>query len=312
MARKKKAAGGGGAPEWLVTFADLMSLLCCFFVLIISFSIQDEKKMQIVAGSMREAFGVQTETKRAGIIELDGVPERKFMKNPSTDPEEQETAFARQSHDQFSAQGPEANTHRVEEADIEQPRQFSTAAASLRQAWQEMPDILELSDQIIFQETDEGLDIQIVDEEGRSMFPPGSRYPYERTRLLLAKMAPLLSRMPNRIEIRRDRPLGLGPVLGARQLRARHPLGQRRRRGPLLLRRRQGRQRSPLPREPFHVGQSPHLDPPEERGSPRPAGLRALAAVPRRRRPRWCPLIPAKAGIHEESETRHGLPPARE
>ena len=201
MARKKKAAGGGGAPEWLVTFADLMSLLCCFFVLIISFSIQDEKKMQIVAGSMREAFGVQTETKRAGIIELDGVPERKFMKNPSTDPEEQETAFARQSHDQFSAQGPEANTHRVEEADIEQPRQFSTAAASLRQAWQEMPDILELSDQIIFQETDEGLDIQIVDEEGRSMFPPGSRYPYERTRLLLAKMAPLLSRMPNRIEI---------------------------------------------------------------------------------------------------------------
>ena len=46
MARKKPA-GGGGAPEWLVTFADLMSLLVCFFVLIISFSIQDKQKMQL-------------------------------------------------------------------------------------------------------------------------------------------------------------------------------------------------------------------------------------------------------------------------
>ncbi|MEH6727387.1 MAG: flagellar motor protein MotB, partial [Hyphomicrobiales bacterium] len=62
MARKPRGGGGGGAPDWLVTFADLMSLLVCFFVLIISFSIQDKEKLQVVAGSMREAFGVRADS----------------------------------------------------------------------------------------------------------------------------------------------------------------------------------------------------------------------------------------------------------
>ena len=43
--KKEKAAGGSDIPEWLVTFADLMSILVCFFVLIISFSIQDDEKL---------------------------------------------------------------------------------------------------------------------------------------------------------------------------------------------------------------------------------------------------------------------------
>ena len=57
MARKEKS-GGDGPPEWIVTFSDLMALLACFFVLIISFSIQDTQKLQVVAGSMKDAFGV--------------------------------------------------------------------------------------------------------------------------------------------------------------------------------------------------------------------------------------------------------------
>ncbi len=199
--RRRQKSSGAGAPEWLVTFADLMSLLAAFFILIISFSIQDEKKMQIVAGSMRDAFGVERQTRRSGVIEIDGVPEREFLKRQSLVPQENETAFARTRHDRNTAQGPEANTHRIETTDVETPRDFSTAAASLRQAWQEMPEILEISDQIIFQETEQGLDIQIVDQEGRSMFPPGSRYPYERTRLLLEAMAPKLADMPYRLVI---------------------------------------------------------------------------------------------------------------
>ncbi|MGI9491724.1 MAG: flagellar motor protein MotB, partial [Geminicoccaceae bacterium] len=35
-----------GAPMWMVTFADLMSLLVCFFVLLISFSVPDTKKIK--------------------------------------------------------------------------------------------------------------------------------------------------------------------------------------------------------------------------------------------------------------------------
>lgn len=48
-----------GAPQWVVTFGDLMSLLMCFFVLLLSFSEMDRKKYKVVSGSMRNAFGIQ-------------------------------------------------------------------------------------------------------------------------------------------------------------------------------------------------------------------------------------------------------------
>ncbi|NVK34642.1 MAG: flagellar motor protein MotB [Rhodobacteraceae bacterium] len=200
MARKKPQ-GGGGAPDWLVTFADLMSLLVCFFVLIISFSIQDKEKLQVVAGSMKDAFGVKENSKRSGVIEVRGIPIREYMKDVSQVEQELNSDFSTESHNQRSKQGPEANTHETKEADIERPRQFATAAASLRQAWQEMPEITEISSNIILEENDEGLNIMLIDQDGRSMFREGSKYPYETTRRLLAKMAPILAQMPNRVEI---------------------------------------------------------------------------------------------------------------
>ncbi|WP_035481904.1 flagellar motor protein MotB [Gallaecimonas xiamenensis] len=48
-----------GLPPWMGTFADLMSLLMCFFVLLLSFSEMDVLKFKQIAGSMKYAFGVQ-------------------------------------------------------------------------------------------------------------------------------------------------------------------------------------------------------------------------------------------------------------
>ena len=48
-----------GLPPWLATFADLMSLLMCFFVLLLSFAEMDILKFKQVAGSLKLAFGVQ-------------------------------------------------------------------------------------------------------------------------------------------------------------------------------------------------------------------------------------------------------------
>ncbi len=56
-ARAKQAPQG--APAWIVTFADLMSLLMCFFVLLLAFSEMDVSKYKEMAGSLRNAFGVQ-------------------------------------------------------------------------------------------------------------------------------------------------------------------------------------------------------------------------------------------------------------
>ena len=54
---------GGGAPAWVMTFADLMSLLMCFFVLLLAFSEMDVEKFKQLSGSMSSAFGVQREVK---------------------------------------------------------------------------------------------------------------------------------------------------------------------------------------------------------------------------------------------------------
>ncbi|WP_369413148.1 flagellar motor protein MotB [Pseudomaricurvus albidus] len=50
-----------GLPPWMATFADLMSLLMCFFVLLLSFSEMDAMKFKRLAGSMAQAFGVQNQ-----------------------------------------------------------------------------------------------------------------------------------------------------------------------------------------------------------------------------------------------------------
>ncbi|SKA47080.1 flagellar motor protein MotB [Enterovibrio nigricans] len=57
-----------GLPAWMGTFADLMSLLMCFFVLLLSFSEMDVLKFKQIAGSMKFAFGVQN------LLEVKDIP----------------------------------------------------------------------------------------------------------------------------------------------------------------------------------------------------------------------------------------------
>ncbi|MGD8176057.1 MotB family protein [Marinimicrobium sp. ARAG 43.8] len=59
MQRKKSSKAG--LPPWMATFADLMALLLCFFVLLLSFSEMDAMKFKRLAGSLAQAFGVQAE-----------------------------------------------------------------------------------------------------------------------------------------------------------------------------------------------------------------------------------------------------------
>ena len=76
MAKKKRGDAHGGGHGWFVTFADLMGLMMSFFVMLVAFSTMDNNKLKIVAGSMRDAFGVQTNVRYSGIVESDGLPTR--------------------------------------------------------------------------------------------------------------------------------------------------------------------------------------------------------------------------------------------
>lgn len=190
MARRKEAHGGGHG--WFVTFADLMGLLVAFFVMLVAFSTQDQAKLQVVAGSMRDAFGVQDKVRYSGVIEVLGLPTRPKLKNAAQiDPSEASSTPSPNEH----------NHQRTYGARFKEDRAFSLAAASLRQAMQEMPDITEASKHIMFEQTKDGLNIEITDQDGRSMFAKGSKEPLPRTRRLIEALAPQLKAMPHRLSI---------------------------------------------------------------------------------------------------------------
>ena len=188
---KKKRGGHAGGHGWFVTFADLMALLVSFFVMLVAFSNTDQQKLQIVAGSMRDAFGVQT-VRYSGVIESDGLPTRPRLKNTAhIPPEEASNTPTPDQHDRRRDFG----------AKLQDDKAFALAAASLRQALQDLPEISEISKHIMIEETKQGLNIEIVDQDGRSMFPEGAKEPYERTRKMIQKIAAPLKLMPNRVSI---------------------------------------------------------------------------------------------------------------
>ena len=192
MAKKKRGDAHGGGHGWFVTFADLMGLMMSFFVMLVAFSTMDNNKLKIVAGSMRDAFGVQSEARYSGIIESDGLPTRPKVKNlDHISPEEASNTPTPDDQERSVAAG----------ARLKIDREFALASASLRQALQDMPELTEISKHIMFEETSQGLNLEIVDQDGRSMFADGSKVPYERTSRLIEKLAVPLKATPLRISI---------------------------------------------------------------------------------------------------------------
>ena len=119
-----------------MTFADLMGLMMSFFVMLVAFSTMDLNKLKIVAGSMSDAFGVQTEERYSGIIESDGLPTRPRLKN---------SAHIRPEESSNTPTPDEPDDGRDAGARIKIDREFALASASLRQALQDMPELTEIS-----------------------------------------------------------------------------------------------------------------------------------------------------------------------
>jgi chemotaxis protein MotB len=205
MAKKKRGDGHGGGHGWFVTFADLMGLMMSFFVMLVAFSTMDNNKLKIVAGSMRDAFGVQTDARYSGIVESDGLPTRPKLKNvENISPDDASNMPTPDQQDRS----------RISGARLKIDREFALASASLRQALQDMPELTEISKHIMFEETKEGLNLEIVDQDGRSMFADGSKAPYDRTRRLIQKLAAPLKATPLRISIVGHTAAGFVPAKG--------------------------------------------------------------------------------------------------
>lgn len=182
-----------GVPAWVVTFADLMSLLMCFFVLLLSFSEIDASKFKQIADELAKAFGVQRD-----------VPTLEIPMGTSP------------VFDHFSAAKPEPtviNEVRQEtsrdEPNLETNTTQSEVEAQIAQAReQEVEKHVETLQKVLREELENGkLDLRkdsdriVIRIEEKGSFPSGSAtltYPFED---MLYRMAAVLKNIPGELTI---------------------------------------------------------------------------------------------------------------
>ena len=207
---KKIKKGGhdahhGGA--WKVAYADFVTAMMAFFLLMWLINTTSPEQKQGIADYFAPA-SVSATTSGSGSILAgtalgqDGASangSRSILEKtaPDAPPDAQET-------------GPSARTANLDSASEDALREalrkkeeeaFQSAAASLKQALQDMPELAELSKQLLIDQTPEGLRIQLIDQEGRSMFKEGSPQPNDRARILLRAVAKIVNQLPNRVTI---------------------------------------------------------------------------------------------------------------
>jgi chemotaxis protein MotB len=85
-------------------------------------------------------------------------------------------------------------------AEVEE-RQFAAAEFALRQAIQDVPELRNLAENLLIDRTPEGLRIQLVDQDKNSMFPLGSNDMQEGARKLMAQVARIVVKLPNKISL---------------------------------------------------------------------------------------------------------------
>ncbi|MEL0167655.1 MAG: flagellar motor protein MotB [Pseudomonadaceae bacterium] len=184
-----------GIPAWVMTFADLMSLLMCFFVLLLSFSEIDAQKFKQIAGELSAAFGVQREVPA---LEIPMGTSPIFDKFSPGKPEPTPVDSVRQ---QTTEQDPKLDTLREEmEADVQKQvqettkEQIDTSMDALREVLEN-----ELAQGRLQLEHDRKRIIIRVEEKGS--FPSGSADMTDEFHDMLDRVAQVLAKLPGEITI---------------------------------------------------------------------------------------------------------------
>ncbi|RAK68673.1 flagellar motor protein MotB [Phenylobacterium kunshanense] len=208
--KKIKKGGGGGhhGGAWKVAYADFVTAMMAFFLLMWLINTTSPEQKRGIADYFAPASVSQTSSGAGGILAGTALGNDGAKASGSSDVIEELAPSSRNPNDGESADGAKPMTPEQAAAAAEdqaaarrEAAAFASAAQSLRQALQDMPELAELSKNIIIDETPEGLRIQLVDQEGRSMFNQGASQPNERAKLLLRAISKIINQLPNRISI---------------------------------------------------------------------------------------------------------------
>lgn len=182
-----------GIPAWVVTFADLMSLLMCFFVLLLSFSEIDAMKFKQIAGELSKAFGVQRDVPALEIPQGTSPIFDKFSPAPP------EPTLVNEIRQTTTDQQPELQT-------LKSPTEDALAAAAneaLEASSSRIREVLEaaIDDGRITVEKDQDRHRIVIRVEEKGSFPSGSAELTWEFESLLLEMAKVLADMPGELTV---------------------------------------------------------------------------------------------------------------
>ncbi|MDN3378986.1 MULTISPECIES: flagellar motor protein MotB [unclassified Pseudoalteromonas] len=208
-----------GLPAWMGTFADLMSLLMCFFVLLLAFSEMDVLKFKQIAGSMKFAFGVQNKIevkdipKGTSVIAMEFTPGKpeptpiETIQQQTVEMTQQMLEF--QAGDESSAGGRQeqrGNKRGGESQSTAQQQALDQASASADQE-QVNELVKKIAQQLEQQIMDGAIELESLGQQiiirirENGSFPSGSAFLQPRFKPIIQDIATLLKDVPGEITV---------------------------------------------------------------------------------------------------------------
>jgi len=207
----KKAAHAHHGGAWKIAYADFVTAMMAFFLLLWLISMTTPEQKKGLADYFAATAVSDTSNGAGGVLggtAFDDLSAKMSGSNSDsksfTAPESSVNGPAiRVTSKPNGTDGAATDTTKTSDLNFDSKldQQYHAAAESIRQAWQANPDLTQVASNLVVQETKNGVDIQIMDQQGRPMFPEGSKFPYEVTRKAIATIAPILQKLSNQIEI---------------------------------------------------------------------------------------------------------------
>jgi len=198
--RVKKSAAGHHGGAWKIAFADFATAMMAFFMVMWLMSSATPEQKRAISGYFQDPIGF-TESASPHVIDLGGTPtpapDRTL--NDAIDPAMQQSVADANADGAASAKI-DADQAQTLAEQIDRER-LDLLLQELQNKVDENPDLTRFKDQILFEITQDGLRIQIMDAANRPMFALGSAQLQPYFEDILLAMADTIRAVPNKISV---------------------------------------------------------------------------------------------------------------